>query len=394
MPKHLKIDTETLAQLFVPYKEAVTARKDAPTRSAFNDWVWDRLLDRRKVDRKLRKGFRFHHEISTDGVSISILYSRPKPRAPTDMATPRVDRAGKLSIHCSGEYDSAPPCKRVGLDPGKRNVATMIDEDGIFLRYTARQRAFESKICRLREVLKREKALAGIAELETKLSLHSRRTNDPDEFWRYLEAKKAFDDSAARGFYERLTWRNWKLRTFAARKSSEDRFLDRVASTYGSECTIFYGDWSRKDQMPGCEPSPVVGLRKAMRKRFHVNDVDEYLTSKICNGCMSELSSYKKRDGRRSYSRLCCMNCRRHKDCSVRFVDRDLNAAANMLLIGKSLPTRPEALRRARRLEKRTREQYSNDENDMKTVSPPKKNKLKPTVGAVGPSSDLFSSEM
>ena len=158
-------------------------------------------------------------------------------------------------MHRNGAENLAPPSKSVGLDPGKRNVATIIDEDGISLRYTSRQRAFESKLCRFRTVLKREKDLAGITALETELSLYSGRTNNFEEFCSYLEAKKAFDESRAKEFYQILTWRNWKLRIYSARKSSEDRFLDRVAKTYGSKCSIYYGDWSRADQMAGCEGS-------------------------------------------------------------------------------------------------------------------------------------------
>lgn len=37
IPKHTKIDTETLVQLFIHYKEAVTARKEVLTRGTFND---------------------------------------------------------------------------------------------------------------------------------------------------------------------------------------------------------------------------------------------------------------------------------------------------------------------------------------------------------------------
>lgn len=86
-------------------------------------------------------------------------------------------------------------------------MVTMMDEDGLSLRYTVKQRAFESKLCRFREVLKREKAKAGIMELETKLFLHLRRTNDPEEYWSYLKAKREFDESPARELNERLTWR-------------------------------------------------------------------------------------------------------------------------------------------------------------------------------------------
>ena len=55
--------------------------------------------------------------------------------------------------------------------------------------------------------------------------------------------------------------------------------------------------WTR-DQMMRCEPFPTVGLRKALRKRFAVTDVDEFRTSKTCNKCMGELTSYKKGEGK------------------------------------------------------------------------------------------------
>ena len=36
VPGHVKIDTETMAQIFVPYREAVDATDD---RKEYNDWV-------------------------------------------------------------------------------------------------------------------------------------------------------------------------------------------------------------------------------------------------------------------------------------------------------------------------------------------------------------------
>jgi transposase len=88
--------------------------------------------------------------------------------------------------------------------------------------------------------------------------------------------------------------------------------------------------------MKGCTPSPTVGLEKMLRRKFEVCKVDEYKTSKVCNRCKNELSTYKKRDGKNSYSRLCCHGCRSKNKLSKRFVDRDLKAAANILLAGTS----------------------------------------------------------
>ena len=78
IPRHVKIDTETLAQIVIPHREAVQARKDATTRLNYNDFIWNKILNSKVVDGKLKKGFHFHHEITTDGYSVSILYSRPK----------------------------------------------------------------------------------------------------------------------------------------------------------------------------------------------------------------------------------------------------------------------------------------------------------------------------
>ena len=134
---------------------------------------------------------------------------------------------------------------------------------------------------------------------------------------------------------------------WCARKSSEDRFLNRVEKTYGPECHVHYGDWARKDQMAGCEPSPTVGLKKALTRRFRVTEVDEHLTSRMCNLCRNRLESYIKMDGRRSYSRLCCTNCEgRWKNRSKLFIDRDVNAASNILLVGMS-EKRPRHLQRS-----------------------------------------------
>ncbi len=51
----------------------------------------------------------------------------------------------------------------MGVDPGRRNVITAVDQDGRTLRYTSRQRTFESGLARYRDVLKKEKRRKRIA---------------------------------------------------------------------------------------------------------------------------------------------------------------------------------------------------------------------------------------
>lgn len=103
------------------------------------------------------------------------LYSRPNPqRKDTKMQSESTPVQESKKNH--------PTSKTVGLDLGRRNVATMIDSDGITLRYTSKQCLFESKMLRFRKILRREKDKAGVTQLEAKLSEHSHRNNDPEEF--------------------------------------------------------------------------------------------------------------------------------------------------------------------------------------------------------------------
>lgn len=115
------------------------------------------------------------------------------------------------------------------------------------------------------------------------------------------------------------------------KRSSKDRLLDKIGDTYGEECILYFGDWSRSDQVKGCTPSPTKGIRKLVSKRFLVVDVDDHRTSKIYNYCCGVLTRYRNRRGKLSHSRLQCTSCKQDAKGRPRFVDRDRNAAANIL---------------------------------------------------------------
>ena len=322
----------------------------------------------KKINSKSRT-HSFHHEITTDGQAVSMLFSR---RSNGD----NKENHSKLIHKPTCDY----PGREVGVDPGKKNIVMLTDENAISLRYTSAQRNYESKLKRYTHVLLVEKSkVPAVIEAHVALSLHRRKTNDLKEFEKYLEAKSLYDKRTA-FFYKQDRWRGWKFRIYSNRKRSEQTFCNRVAETYGEDCTLFYGDWSRRDQMGGCTPSPVVGIKKLLSKRFIVKDVDEFRTSKTCNRCEGELSTYYKLDGRRSRSRLCCTNCAGQppKARSKRFVDRDLNAALNILLAGTA-STRPTYLSRSKR-------QLTDGTDDQSVKRPCGADR--PLVDARGPLSD------
>ncbi len=195
----------------------------------------------------------------------------------------------------------------------------MMDVD---VRYTARQRQFESKLSRYKLVLKLEKEKSGIAQLEALLSKQDSRSRDPDRYLQYLLAAKTMEERM-NSFYRQEKWRGWKFRIYCNKKSSEYKLLNRIADRYGSDCSIYFGNWSRKTQMKGCHPTLNLGLKRLISKRFRVTEVDKFRTSKTCNQCMGEQKSYRKKNGRLSRARLYCDTCGgESKKPSKRFVNR------------------------------------------------------------------------
>ena len=111
----------------------------------------------------------------------------------------------------------------VGLDPRKRNVATMSDSKGTTLKYTARQRNFESKLTRYRGILAKEKEVRGMLPFEVELSNHSSKTNDESSFWdTWLRKRSSTKTPSAESFTKT---------TFGATGSSGSGRQGRAAKT-------------------------------------------------------------------------------------------------------------------------------------------------------------------
>ncbi|RLN11031.1 hypothetical protein BBJ28_00009199 [Nothophytophthora sp. Chile5] len=149
----------------------------------------------------------------------------------------------------------------------------------------------------------------------------------------------------------------WKFFRKRMKRVAGDEIARRIVRTVSRQTCVAYGDWSRRNGIKGHAPSPVKGLKEALRKRATVVSMDEFRTSKLCSQCHQTLSSVrysvdtrlpkrKKRKGvvltrnraevefenKKCYVVLRCD----HKQCEARYWDRDVNAAINMLELLKS----------------------------------------------------------
>ena len=134
--------------------------------------------------------------------------------------------------------------------------------------------------------------------------------------------------------YNHLTWRQ-----FVYTQKSEDRFLNKIATVFGHNAIIAYGDWSRTTQMKHFMPTKGIGLRKLISKRFQTVSVNEFRTSKLCCHCHHELCHLRVKQetkNKKVFRCLVCNKCVSSESKQPVFVTRDLNSAKNILHLANS----------------------------------------------------------
>ena len=341
IPCYITLDANSIVSIFYTKDKAKTGQHIADHRQE----VWSSLF---KTDKKVmrKKGYHFC-SIQTDGVGVSICFQKDglsiqERHLGIIQETPKMlEDLTPLDIQ---RYKSK---TLIGCDPSKQSAIYMMDQSKKHLRYTPRQRQSESKTHRCREIMNIEKEKYGIVEAETTLSHYNNKTVDYQQFKEYIGQEQLFHQKTD-NFYHQKIWRKMKWRTWINRRSSEDRFLNRIEDMYGhpDDLLLCYGNWSQTAQMKYLMPSQGVGLRRLIGKRFEIVMVDEYRTSKLCNQCHEVLES----QGNLYRVRL-CRNCKDNRSESKCWIfNRDANACMNILFLTREWlhgQVRPEKYKRS-----------------------------------------------
>ena len=87
-------------------------------------------------------------------------------------------------------------------------------------------------------------------------------------------------------------------------------------------------------QMKGCIPSPNIGFKKLLLKRFKILEVNEYNTSKLYNKTFKELENISIRKNKHKKHLHEILTPKEETERCI-FVNRDKNACKNILYLGK-----------------------------------------------------------
>jgi len=323
--------------------------------------IWSKILKLEKKPIFKQKEYIFYNQIITDGFSCSILFILKKykdkvfgdklPKVNDEMEFTKLE---DLSKEKCDEY-LTDKYKLVSLDPGKIRPITMIDENNKFFKYTACRRRFETYTKRSNYIILQEKKKNGIIEKETKLSNFNSRTLNQHKYSNYITNKTILNNDLTE-FYQKPLFRKLAFRRFIRTKQSEVKLLNEIENTYltkeeikqGKKIVILHGDYSRTSQMKGCISTPNIGMKKLLFSRFDIVEVNEFNTSKLYNKSLKEMKKVIVR--RKKHKKILheILTPKEETKCRI-FVNRDVNACKNILLLGKCYlesQTRPEQFTR------------------------------------------------
>src|SRR5690554_1845505 len=155
------------------------------------------------------------------------------------------------------------------------------------LKYSARQRRGESNSTVRSKRMERRKP-DEIHQLENILSTTNSKSPSIHGFKQYLLAR-FYAQEQLYEYYGNNLFRIYRWMTWKNRKSSEDRFINKIGTTFGDNLVLAYGVWHSWKGMKGLASSPTVGIKRRIAQKYKVIDTPEWNTTKTCSRCEGEM---------------------------------------------------------------------------------------------------------
>lgn len=302
-----------------------------------------------KVHKHETDAKKFSSIVDTDGVSICIHFLRPKKVERTDDAIEEYNTKLK-------EKFKSDKIRHLACDPGRKNIYTIVEvvknpmtnaeaiKEYTFTRqqYYAESGINKAKKNTINWSKKIEKPLQNASKVTTKGTLLEDHKRYLDVF--FAEFETLWNE------YTKPRWAEQRLRLYGGKKRSLETFWNDLLGKENvrRETVIAYGNAKFASGGKGEVSVPNSAALKACtkQKRLEVLFVDEFRTSKICYKTGQLLKQVKVEGADKPLRGLLwCDSTIEGNSKQGAFVNRDLNAAMNILICAKSV-TRPAILDR------------------------------------------------
>lgn len=368
IPRHIQIDTKSLVELLIDtdkkqYFDNIETNKEKLWNTFFklhhmNKYVFDYTIitdgysvslrflhtdfvneerikkDKMKNGKKLMKGLTDEEkEIKKQEKQVQQNKLKEENRKRRELEKKEKKETKKEVLHEFPYIDEVSKDvldgKHLFIDPGKRSLLTMMDDDGNYFSYTNKQRIKETKRIKYSSLLKNYKDKQHITEIENTLSLFNSKTCDIKNFKEYIKEKLKVNDAIAK-LYQNEKFRKYKWYSYINTKRTEDNMLNKIENKYGKDIKIIIGDWSIGKQMRNFISTPNLSIKRKLNTRFEVYNIDEFRTSclnyKTEELCNNLYLPDKKNIERKIHSILTFKMENKRKGC----INRDKNGCKNI----------------------------------------------------------------
>ena len=241
--------------------------------------------------------------------------------------------------------------KHIFIDPGKRSLFSMIDDDGNYFSYTNKMYLKETKRLKYQSLLKNYKNKIKITEIEEGLNKYNSKSCNINKFQEYINAKIKANETLV-PLYQELKFRQYKWYGYINKKRTEDNMVNKITKKYSKDHIIIIGDWSIGKQMRNFISTPNLTLKRKLKETFRVYNIDEFRTSCLshkteeqCENLYLKFKKDPKQKDRKIHSILTYQMENNRKGC----INRDKNGCKNIQKVFNShilTGERPEKYRR------------------------------------------------
>jgi hypothetical protein len=417
IPRHIQIDTKALVELYIDtekhqhlldiwIKDTPEEPKNKIKKNLYNclednkEFIWDTFFD---IKQKL-KNYIFDYTIITDGYSVSLRFlhddfiegekfkklkmkvakallkglskeeknkikEEKKILKKEESKQKRLENKNKIyksKIELKKENPEFPYIdevskevlegKHIFIDPGKKNLFSMMDDNGIYFSYTNKQYIKETKRLKYQALLKNYKDKIGISEIEDDLNKYNSKTCNIEKFKDYIYAKLKANEKII-PLYQDFKFRQYKWYSYINKKRTEDNMVNKIIKKFSKNHIIIIGDWSIGKQMRNFISTPNLSLKRKLKETFKVYNIDEFRTSclsykteELCENLYLKFKKDPKNKERKIHSILTYKMENNRKGC----MNRDKNGCKNIEKVFKSYmetSERPEKYRREYKLQ-------------------------------------------
>jgi hypothetical protein len=364
IPRHIQMDTKSIIELLVEkekkqYLDNIELNKE---------FLWDKFFN---ITQKI-KDYKFDNTIITDGYATSLRFihndyiegekikkeKMKKGRKDAREMTNEDKEKKKLSkkklqdeknemnklkqkdkpkkVEKTHEFPYIDDVEKeelkgnhIFIDPGKRSLFTMMNDDGKFYSYTNKQRVNETKRLKYQNILKKYRDDLEITSKEKELSSYNSKSCNINKYREFI-TKKINTNEVLYKLYQNNKFRQYRWYAFINKKRTEDNMLNKIEKTYTKDSIIIIGDWSIGKQMKNFISTPNLSLKRKLQERFKVYDIDEYRTSclnyKTEELCKNLYLPDKKNKERKMHSILTYKMENKRNGC----INRDKNGCKNI----------------------------------------------------------------